>query len=288
MIDKADQSKSRLFLLEAGTLKIDSSSKTSDDESRHAPISFKPSAEFWSDMDNFEAIPDNSLYNLNCEYAPKAADMQKLFACVQRQSQSIHDLYLAGLKLGNSELAMLGKFERLNTICLIDSGTDGLALSKLPHLCNYRCVDFSDGKNAEAIIRVVVNSQTISQLWLRNDHLNGADIAKISTIPNLRRLDVGNNRDITDKDLKPLLKLTKLNELKVDGCKISPGAIATFEALKKSGLATLSLSRLGWSDDDSEKIRKLFPDGDFKDDKANKTKSDTVTEFDDLFKPATK
>lgn len=169
---------------------------------------------------------------------------------------SITELRMTGNEFTNASIKSIEKLKNLADlgVSLTDIKGEALAVSILP--MRLRRINLNGTEDASALVKAMRNSKKAGHLSLEACNLGGADIDAFSTMPNLVKLEIGNN-NLVNKDLMPLTKLKNLRSLELQGCrKLTAEIIPTMAQIK--GLQSLTLSLDSWSPQERRRLRQAL------------------------------
>jgi serine/threonine protein kinase len=168
---------------------------------------------------------------------------------------SITNLQMSGNDFSNSSVKYIDRLTNLTDLGVAVTAITSEALAESSIPMRLRCINLSL-KDASALIKAMRNSKKATHLTLERCHIDGAAIEALSTMPNLEKLEIGNN-NLSNEDLKPLTKLKKLRFLELQGCReLTAEIIPTLSQI--DGLKRVKLSLDSWSPQDQKRLKQAL------------------------------
>lgn len=168
------------------------------------------------------------------------------------QIKSLKTIKLTQSSVTGEVLVTLSRFPKLVDLQIGFTDIDGEQLAQSGLLANLQTLHADRCSKISAAIAALENSARLRKLFIPFCSVNAKDIQNISTMKELIRLKLSDNA-LNDNDLAPLVKLSKLVDLELDGCKITPACVKTLSQCK--ALREISVRRNGWTSEQIETFK---------------------------------
>jgi serine/threonine protein kinase len=168
------------------------------------------------------------------------------------QIKSLKTIELTQSNVTGEVLVILSRFPKLIDLHIGSTDIDGEQLAQSGLLANLQSLHADRCSKISAAIAALENSAKLRKLFISSCSVSAKDIQNISTMKELTRLKLSDNV-LNDNDLAPLAKLLKLDDLELDGCKITPACLKTLSQCK--ALKKISVRRNGWTAEQLEKFK---------------------------------
>ena len=220
-------------------------------------ISFEP--RLGNDIEAFKAFPDDLLNELNISV--KLADNALRCCGRQRKIQSIrlNTTYASDVAL--KSLADFPKLKSLVITDMADLSEDELApaIAKLTNLKVFKC-DLMFSPTSSELIKALTKLPNLKELKLTVSRLGSDDLADITSLKNLRILDLTSTSDyIKDSDMESISALKQLTHLTLNHQMLTPRSIGALSSLKNLHYLRLVALSPAWSAQDRQKLTRALP-----------------------------
>ncbi|HEY9786590.1 MAG TPA: protein kinase [Candidatus Obscuribacterales bacterium] len=150
-----------------------------------------------------------------------------------------------------SQLPNVRFFEILGT----DVTASGLKRARWLHQLEH--LDMADVRDARALIPELQKSKKLTRLGIRNGRLTDNDVKAIAKMKDLKTLNLGMNRGITDAGIAYLANCRHLKSLSLANCSVTPKAIPHLKKLPQLEQLALTFDEEWQPADRSNLIRAL-------------------------------
>ncbi len=202
----------------------------------------------------FSKFRDDEISDLDMRGVETASDDVLSYLSNWKQ---LHSLNLEVTEVTDRGLKYLDGCSNLRELILDNTEVTGGGLASFKGLKSLEKLRAGLIPDSWKVISALKNSEQILELRLWQTHLNDENIQDIGTLKNLEYLDIAGNTGITDKGLRSLSHLSKLQFIKVCGCKLTAGCIATLKTLPS--LEELSVTRNQFDAVTLNKIKTALP-----------------------------
>jgi len=165
--------------------------------------------------------------------------------------------------LANLKLASM---HDLTSLILIGTPVNGNDLSRFTMLRKITTLEFSSSKNASALLKALRGlwcrsaggrtSNEVRRLYLHGDQLTDDDLSIIDGC-DLSYLDINNNPALSDAGLKNLIKLKRLDCLRLDGKQFDRSVLQLLAS--KLHLYDFQICSVNWTNEEKEQLRRSLP-----------------------------
>jgi hypothetical protein len=160
------------------------------------------------------------------------------------QIKSLKIIELGESAVTGEALVTLSRFPKLTDLKVGATDIDGEQLAQSGLLPNLQVLHADHCTKISVALAALENSEKLRKLFISFCNVSPKDIQNISTMKQLTRLKLSDNA-LNDSDLEPLVKLPKLDNLELDGCKITPACVKTLSQCK--ALVEVSVRRNQWT-----------------------------------------
>jgi hypothetical protein len=168
---------------------------------------------------------------------------------------------LQAIYMDRSDASDLGlsKLAGLTGLRLIEAGNSlvqGRALKNLTNLKELRTLRLPGTALDQDSLKYLSALPKLDQLALTRTGMTSVGLKHLSACHNLKVLQLGQNKHVTDSDMQYLLPLKKLVILQLGGTSVT---LAGIEKLKGLGLRTVGMPLAHYGPDEIAKLHKIFP-----------------------------
>lgn len=168
--------------------------------------------------------------------------------------KSVKKLELAYAELPDADLKYVDQLPNLTGLNVSGSEFSGTAVARVQRLNRLKELSVSEITNGIHQLLNQLEGQTeLGGLSVRQCKLTDRDLESIVKIPNLHYLDLTDNPGITDRGVSLLPSLSQLNEVRLEGCTVTPHSIPALQAIKH--LVGLALDFHKWSPDHQTRLQ---------------------------------
>lgn len=169
--------------------------------------------------------------------------------------KGIRTLSLEYAKIRPQSFAMLDELPNLKCLWISRLNITSKVLARSKFLPNLEVLAISHMQDVGPIVQKVSKAAKIQRLIMRDSDIGINEIRQLSSCKQLTKLDLCINKNINDACIAVLPE--SVEELSLNDCPVTPGAIDAFKRLPK--LRKLWLSYTGWTEADRKKLDATYP-----------------------------
>lgn len=235
-----------------GIRKHEASGVTQLDLRRH--LCFYPNAAFCANPANFARFRPDEIYSLRIDDDSNAVDGTLAFLLPLKNLQSLR---IADTDITDDGLRFIEGLHHIYELDVSRSKITGRGLANFKNIGTLQVLTISSNALVQDLLHNLKRAKKLIYLSVTNEDLQDSDVQRIAEVSSLEGLRLNGNLKITDAGVSELRRLSKLKNLQILGCRVTPKCIESLKELKQ--LELLKISTIGWTREQELHLQSVLP-----------------------------